>query len=118
MTRRLVSWFILIPLCVILVLFALANRHVVNVQFDPLSQTDPLLAPLDVPLFVVIYAMLVFGMVLGGVAVWAGQGRHRRDKRSFKKENQRLNAELEQAQKNQSPNNQKQLPVDDYLEID
>lgn len=95
MTKKLVGWFVLLPLCVVLALFALANRHWVEVRFDPLSATNPLIAPVNVPMFVVIYAMLIAGVVLGGMASWFAQGKQRREKRQWRKKAR----ELEQADK-------------------
>jgi uncharacterized integral membrane protein len=116
MAKRLIGWFVLVPLCAVLVVFALANRQLVTVNFDPISTVNPLVPSLDVPLFAVIYVMLVLGMLLGGIAVWTTQGHHRRDKRAFRRENQRLSAELEKARK--SPPVSDQLLVEDGLDLD
>lgn len=85
MTKKLVGWFVLLPLCVVLAVFALANRHVVEVRFDPLSATNPLVDPIEVPMFLVIYAMLIAGVILGGIASWFAQGKQRREKRQWRK---------------------------------
>ena len=42
MTRQLIGWFLLLPLCVLLIVFALANRQLVIVNFNPLASVDQL----------------------------------------------------------------------------
>ncbi len=120
MTKRLIGWFVLVPLSVLLVLFALANRQVVHVGLDPFGREPALLPGFDIPLFGVIYAMLLAGVLLGGLAVWLTQGRHRRERRQFRREAERLGRELDGARRqNGSQTGTKGLPAtDDLLEID
>jgi len=73
----------------------LANRQVVEVRFDPFFAANPLIAPIHVPQFLLIYAMLIAGIVLGGIASWFAQGKQRREKRHWR----RKARELEEAQK-------------------
>lgn len=93
--NRLVGWFVLLPLGLVLVLFALANRQIVNIGFDPLSPDSPFVAPLMMPMFVVVYVTLTIGVMLGGISVWFTQGRHRRDERRLRHEAENLKAETE-----------------------
>ena len=86
MLRKIVTWVIIIPLAAVIVAFAVANRQAVTVSFDPLSTTAPAHAA-TLPLFVVIFAVLILGVVVGGFAAWLGQGKWRRSAR-------RLDAEL------------------------
>jgi uncharacterized integral membrane protein len=120
MIRRLVGWLVLVPLCAVLIVFALANRQWVDLNFDPFSQTLPFIPPLNLPQFVVIYGALLVGVILGGSATWFTQGRHRREKRALVRETSTLKKELESArvtQKNKSAS--LGLPAtDDLLEID
>ena len=53
--RRLLNWFVLLPLAVVIVLFAVANRTWVTVSFDPFEGKESPLT-LYVPLFIVIFA--------------------------------------------------------------
>jgi hypothetical protein len=55
MRRFFITWLVLIPLSVIFVVFAVANRHLVTVSFDPFNSTDPSVA-IKLPLFVLIIA--------------------------------------------------------------
>jgi len=118
MIKRIVGWFVLVPLCAILVVFALANRHSVPVRFDPFSSANPLIADVNTPLFVVIYGMLILGVLLGGFATWMAQGPVRRDRRRFKRENDRLTRELAEARRapRQTATGRALLGPDDLLE--
>src|SRR5690348_14054337 len=95
MIRRIVGWVVLVPLCLVLIVFALANRQLVVVNFNPLVPSESLTSPgVGVPLFLVLFTVLLFGVILGGVATWFAQGQHRRDERSWKREAERLNREV------------------------
>jgi len=66
-----------IPLGLILVTFAVANRHFVTVSFDPFVSSDPSLS-VTLPLFLLLILTAAIGVVAGGLAVWFGQRRWRR----------------------------------------
>lgn len=96
MIRRIVGWIVLVPLCVVLIVFALANRQLVVVNFNPLAPSEPLTTPgVGVPLFLVLFTVLLFGVVLGGVATWFAQSQHRRDERAYRREAERLHREVD-----------------------
>jgi uncharacterized integral membrane protein len=96
MLRRIVGWVVLVPLCLLLVVFALANRQLVVVNFNPLAPPAALDTPgVGVPLFLVLFTVLLFGVVLGGVATWFAQSQHRRDERAYRRETERLHREVD-----------------------
>lgn len=99
MRKRIVGWLILVPLCLIVLVFALANRHIVGVNFNPLVPVDATAPGFGMPLFLVIYAVLFIGISLGGLAVWLTQGAHRRAERRLRRENEKLQADLERARR-------------------
>jgi hypothetical protein len=70
-----------------------ANRHVVTVSFDPFSTTDPA-ASMTLPLFALIIAVLIVGVVIGGLASWLRQGKWRGSARRFERELQRLREKM------------------------
>jgi uncharacterized integral membrane protein len=112
MIKRIVGWFVLVPLCAVLVIFALANRQLVVVNFNPFVAPQDLAAPeFGVPLFLVIFTVLLAGVLLGGVATWFTQRPHRRDEKAFRRENERLYRELDEARR--APANEALLDVDD-----
>jgi uncharacterized integral membrane protein len=76
MIQKIVRALVLLPLAILLVAFAVANRHPVTVSFDPFNQTEPALA-LTVPLYLLILALVIAGVIIGGIAAWVRQGRWR-----------------------------------------
>lgn len=75
--RKFLTGLVLIPLGAIFVVFAVANRHMVTVSFDPFNSRDPAVA-FTMPLFVVIIAVAVLGVAAGGIATWFRQRHWRR----------------------------------------
>jgi hypothetical protein len=97
MTSRLVGWFVLVPLCLALIVYALANRQAVVVNFNPFIPADAPQPGFGVPLFLVVYVVLLVGVLLGGVATWFAQGHHRAEKRRYQRRNAQLVNDLEAA---------------------
>ena len=64
--RKFLTAMVLIPLGLIFVVFAVANRHFVTVSFDPFNSSDPSIA-VSLPLFVVIIAVAIVGVAAGGI---------------------------------------------------
>jgi hypothetical protein len=96
MVNRIVGWVILVPLCLGLITFALANRHFVVVNFNPFAPVESTVVPgYGVPMFVVLYVVLLVGVLLGGIATWFAQASHRRREKHWRREAHMLNNELE-----------------------
>ena len=91
--RKFLNAIVLIPLGVIFVVFAVANRHIVTVSFDPFNSNDPALG-VSLPLFVVIIVVAILGVVAGGCATWFGQRRWRRAARQHEMDAQDIRAQL------------------------
>jgi uncharacterized integral membrane protein len=98
MIKRIVGWFVLVPLCAALIVFALANRQAVVVNLNPFSAAAEG-SGTGVPLFLVIFGVLLVGVILGGIATWFAQGPHRREERYFRRETERLHRELDAARR-------------------
>src|SRR4029078_13326394 len=77
MFRKIVSAVVLMPLAVVIIIFAVDNRHSVNVSFDPFSTASPAYA-VTLPLFVLIVMFVILGVLIGGAVAWIGQPRWRR----------------------------------------
>ena len=77
MIRRLLSWLFGLPTLIILLLFALANRQMVQVSLDPLTPEDPWLG-ITLPLWAVFFAGVLLGLLVGGAAAWVKQGKWRK----------------------------------------
>jgi uncharacterized integral membrane protein len=94
--RKIVTFGILVPLAIVIVMFAVANRQTVVVSFDPFGSVDPAYAA-RMPLFVLIFVLVMLGVLLGGVAAWLRQSKWRRaarllnrDVRALREENEAL----------------------------
>ena len=93
MLRRIVAVIILVPLAIIIVAFAVANRQDVVISFDPFDAAHPVYSR-TTWLFLPIFAALILGVVIGGVAAWLGQGKWRGAARRFEREMQALRGKL------------------------
>ncbi|WP_298871839.1 LapA family protein [uncultured Bradyrhizobium sp.] len=91
--RKFLTALILIPLAVILVTFAVANRHDVTVSFDPFMANDPALSR-TMPLFLLLILVAALGVVVGGCAVWFGQRHWRRSARRHEADARAAQVEL------------------------
>ncbi len=91
--RKFLTYVVVIPLALIFVAFAVANRHFVTVSFDPFNSTDPALA-VSTPLFVLIIAVAILGVLAGGCATWLGQRHWRRAARRHEADARSVRAEL------------------------
>jgi uncharacterized integral membrane protein len=91
--RKFVTAVVLIPLGVIFLVFAVANRHSVTVSFDPFNSADPSIA-VTLPLFVIIIAVAIAGVVMGGTATWFRQRHWRRAARQHESDARRTREQL------------------------
>jgi uncharacterized integral membrane protein len=91
--RKFVTAVVLIPLGVIFLVFAVANRHPVTVSFDPFNSADPSIA-VTLPLFVVIIAVAIAGVITGGTATWFRQRHWRRAARQHEADARRTREQL------------------------
>jgi len=80
MLRTLLTAVVLVPLAVLILLFAAANRQWIKVSLDPFSAQDPALA-VSLPLFFVVLFAVMAGVVIGGTATWLSQAKWRRSAR-------------------------------------
>lgn len=94
--RRLISWLFGLPLAIVMVAFAVANRGLVTVSLDPFSQTDPWFS-FNMPQWALLFAGILLGLVVGWFSAWFGQAKWRRASRKAqndlsvaKMENERL----------------------------
>jgi uncharacterized integral membrane protein len=91
--RKFFTAMVLIPLGLIFVVFAVANRHMVTVSFDPFNSTAPSIA-VSLPLFVVIIGVAILGVVAGGFATWFRQRHWRRAARQHEADARQARAQL------------------------
>ncbi len=94
MFRKVVTVIIVEPLSIVIVAYAVANRQVVTVSFDPFSSASPAYAA-SLPLFVLIFVLVILGVIIGGVAAWLRQAAWRRTARRLDADVRTLHQELE-----------------------
>jgi hypothetical protein len=92
--RRVLWLFVMLPAAAIIITLAVANRHAVRLVLDPFRPEAPVLA-LELPFYAYLFIMLVAGVVLGGMATWATQGKWRRTARTRALEAMRWQAEAD-----------------------
>jgi len=80
MTRKLINIIILVPLAIVLIVLSVANRETVTLALNPFKPGDSLLS-VSGPLFVFLFAALIVGMIVGSLATWFRQGKHRKKAR-------------------------------------
>ena len=94
MIRTFFKALILVPIAVLLILLAVANRQWTGVSLDPFSSEPPALA-VHLPLFLVILLTLVLGVIVGGIAAWRRQRKWRAAARRLDTELRDARAEAE-----------------------
>ena len=92
--KKLLMLLIAIPVGIVVVTLAVANRAPVTLAVPPQLDDGPLLSA-SIPLYALIFATLFAGMILGSIATWFQQGRHRKAARSHKAEATKAGAEME-----------------------
>jgi len=92
--RRL-SWLISVPLMVIAVVFAVANRQSAQVNLWPFD------IQLQAPLFLVVLLSIFVGFILGGIATWLAATRKRRRAKGERARLRNLEHEVENLQRAQ-----------------
>src|SRR5215813_5259211 len=85
--RMFFSTLFAILLGVIFIAFAVANRDFVTVSFGPI-------ASVSMPLFALIIAVAILGVIAGGMATWFGQRRWRRAARQHEADARTAKAQL------------------------
>jgi uncharacterized integral membrane protein len=91
--RKFLSTVTVLCMGLIFLIFAVANRHLVTVSFDPFNSADPSVA-VRLPLFIVMIAVAMLGVLAGGMMTWFRQGRWRRAARQHEAEARQLQAQL------------------------
>jgi uncharacterized integral membrane protein len=92
--RNIVAVLVLVPLAVVIIAFAVANRQIVTVSLDPFSAEHPA-ASATLPLFALVIVLLIVGVLIGGIAAWLRQAKWRRTARRLEREAGELRVELE-----------------------
>ena len=92
MLKRLLALIILVPVGIAVVALAVANRQSVPVRL-PLDIAGEPMVLFSAPFFLIAFALVLIGMVLGSMGTWFSQGKHRRRARENKVEATRMGFE-------------------------
>ena len=92
--RKFLTGLVLIPLGLIFIDFAVANRHLVTVSFDPFGSGDTAFDFPPVPLFAIIIVAVIVGVIAGGLATWFRQRRWRSAARQHEADARQARAQL------------------------
>ena len=88
------SWLLTLPLTIVVVVFALANRTFVEIDLWPFN-------PVSIPVFVLVLGSLLIGFLFGALIMWLSSGKQRRRARAQRGQIAKLERqtkELERAQ--------------------
>lgn len=91
--RQFFKALILLPVAIIVVLLAVANRAPVTFSFDPTRSASDLSVTL--PLYALLFMAVALGAVIGGMGSWLAGRKHRRGRRHHRREADRLRAEAQ-----------------------
>ena len=112
MIRRFATALILVPLAILLLCLAVANRQSVIVSFDPFDSAHPALTR-ALPLYALMLLLVIGGVLVGGVAAWLRQGKWRRAARLADTQARELRVEVERLRRRLgSPPPAHPLPAD------
>lgn len=88
------SWLLTVPLTVMVVVFAVANRGFIPLDLWPFA------VEVRIPVFLLVLGSMLFGFLIGGLVMWLSLGKQRRKGRAAKGQIAKLERqthELEQA---------------------
>ncbi len=77
MFNRFMLIVIFVPLAIVLIALAVANREMVAFTLDPFNPGNPALT-ITLPFFIFLFAALALGMIVGSAVTWVRQGRYRK----------------------------------------
>ena len=102
MLQRILRWTIGLPIAIVVVSFAIANRQWITISFDPFSKDAPF-AAMDMPLWVLFFCGVFFGLIAGWIACWIAQSKWRRSAKDTRSELVRSQEETSQRRRDVPP---------------
>ncbi|WP_105381259.1 lipopolysaccharide assembly protein LapA domain-containing protein [Neorhizobium alkalisoli] len=78
--KKILSLVIFVPLGIILIVLAVANRQTVTLALNPFRPEDSVLS-VSAPFFLFLLLAVLLGMLIGAAVTWWSQGRHRKQAR-------------------------------------
>ena len=90
--RRILRWMVGLPIALVVIAFAVANRQWTRLSLDPFSSTSPVLS-IDMPLWALFIGGVFIGILVGWMSCWLAQGKYRKLARERGREISRLQSE-------------------------
>jgi len=87
------SWIILYPLAVVMIVLAVSNRGPVDIDLWPVPIT------VGVPLYALLFGAVFFGVVWGGLATWMSGSETRKISRNRAREIKAADSEINRLKK-------------------
>jgi uncharacterized integral membrane protein len=109
MLRKLVFLFIALPVAIFLIVLSVANRHPVTLGLDPFNADSPVFS-VTLPFFAYLFGALLLGMLIGSMATWFKQGKHRKSARVRQSDVLKWQHEAEAQKKRAEELAQEQVP--------
>ena len=81
----LLKWLLLVPVALVVIMLAVANRAPVTIVVDPFPPPSENLT-FAAPLFLVVLVSVIVGVLIGGAGAWLRQGSNRRAARQAQAE--------------------------------
>lgn len=108
--RAFVKALFALPLAILVILLAIANRVPVLLSFDPFTQPAPQFSVM-LPLWIILFGAVTVGVIFGGMMAWLAQAKHRKAERRFKREASRLRTETDRLREHAGPAGLTALPA-------
>ncbi len=86
---------VFVPLALVILFFAMANRAPVRVGLDPFVAPDAAGPSFEAPLYLVVLTALALGVLAGGLSSWLGHVSVRRSARQARAEAKKTRQEID-----------------------
>ncbi len=93
--RSIMRIIVFVPLALIILFFAMANRGSVRIGLDPFTPADASGPSFETPLFLVVLVSMAIGVLAGGVSSWLGHMSVRRAAKVARSEAKKTRLEIE-----------------------
>lgn len=111
--RRFLNWVLGLPIAIIVIGFAVANRQWVDISFDPFTREMPY-AYVSMPLWVLLFCGLFLGAIAGWIAAWFAQSKWRKAARDTRAELKLCRDEAERLKRSVPSQERLPVPSDSY----
>ena len=96
---RFIKFLCFLPIALVVVGVAMANRQEVSIFLDPTGRLFEQPVSFPVPLYLLVFGCLIVGIIIGGWAAWLTQGKNRRQKTEYRQEVEKLKYDLSVARR-------------------